>query len=521
MSESRTDRASDAAKVAGGGGITFAGILTDRGLRFVVVWLLTHLYGPDIQGEYAFVVQALVPTIAGFASLGLDTGIIYFGARYRKLRDQERLKGVLLLGALLAALSSIVTGLIVWRLPDWICQVPALTGQKIGQEMCTGDPEIATQALWGGIIAGLWIPLLFLIGALRAHKDMKSSALAFQVVLPLTLLTGVGVAWLTDSGLSGLLAAYAAAAGAAVLAASRFAWRRYGALLTDRTVRAKMEPGALLRFSIPQTLASMVFRLNMRMDLLMLKALAGSAMLGFYSIAAGLAVLGALPVNAIISIFNPYIAERVSSGETEALDAMLKTVTRWLIMASLPVYTVLILLSDVLIGWLYPAEYSASVLPLVVLCAGQIVNVACSPTMRLIPMSGHTMLNLINGLIALALGIALNLLLIPTYGILGAALATAITLAAWGLWRVVEVWHLLRCFPFTVRSGGLLLGTVAGLLAVHITTHDATLPIRLMAVAALLLSYAFAVRQFLYMPEDQEILERVGSRIRKRTRRSG
>ena len=69
------------------------------------------------------------------------------------------------------------------------------------------------------------------------------------------------------------------------------------------------------------------------------------------------------------------------------------------------------------------------------------------------------MLNLINGLIALALGIALNLLLIPMYGILGAALATAITLAAWGLWRVVEVWHLLRCFPFTVRSGGLLLGT--------------------------------------------------------------
>jgi hypothetical protein len=57
--------------------------------------------------------------------------------------------------------------------------------------------------------------------------------------------------------------------------------------------------------------------------------------------------------------------------------------------------------------------------------------------------------------------------------------------------------------------------------AVHITTHDATLPIRLVAVAALLLSYAFAVRQFAYMPEDQEILQRVGGRIRKRMRRSG
>ena len=510
MSKSRSDTASDAAKVAGGGGITFAGIITDRGLRWGIAWLLSGVLGAEIFGIYAFTTMALVPLIAAFASLGLDTGIVYFGARYRKTGEKERLKGVLQLGGALAVASCVVTTLTISLMPDWFCTTSWLVKTTFGSKVCA-DARVTD---WGAIIIGLWIPLLFLIGALRARKDMKRSALAFQVALPTTLLTGVLISAGVGGGLEGALLSYSVAAAVAVTVAGRFCWQHYGALLTDRSVTAKRELGTLLAFSIPQTLAAMVFRLNLRMDYLMLYALVGSEAVGLYAIAAGLATMGALPVNAVITMFNPFIAELVGTGETERLNALLKTVTRWLILLSLPVYAVLLLLPDIILR-IYKPEYLASLTPLVILCGGQIINVACSPTMRLIPMSGHTTLNLINGIVATAVGFTLNLLLIPEYGGVGAAWATAITLSAWGLWRVVEVWFLLRCFPFTVRSVGLLLGTIGGMAAVHFTTHDASLPVRLTAVGGLLLTYAIAARKFGYMTEDQEILKRVKDRGRR------
>ncbi|MDG1481108.1 MAG: oligosaccharide flippase family protein [Myxococcota bacterium] len=508
MSDSPPGHASDAAKVAGGSGITFAGILTDRGLRFGVAWLLSGVLGSELYGVYAFTTMAFVPLIAAFASLGLDTGVIYFGARYRKTNDLGRLKGMLQLGGVLALASSVLTGLAITTMPGWLCATPALSATSFGEAVCA-DPEVTT---WGALIIGLWIPLLFFVGALRARKDMKRSALAFQITMPLTLIAGVAVSVGLELGLSGALMAYAIAAAATVVVAARFSWHHYGALMRDRRIASLPEPGALLAFSIPQTLAAMVFRLNLRMDYLMLYSMVDSEAVGIYAIAAGLAVLGALPVNAVITMFNPMISELVATGETARLDALLKTVTRWLIVMALPIYMVLILLPDLILR-IYRPEYLASMTALVILCCGQIINVACSPTMRLIPMSGHTTLNLINGVVATALGFTLNMMLIPKMGSIGAAWATAITLSAWGLWRVVEVWHLLKCFPFTLRSIGLLLGSAAAMAAVHFTTNDASIATRIIAVSVLLTVYVVTARFFAIMPEDHEILTRVKRRI--------
>ena len=518
MSESRSERTSDAAKVAGGGGITFLGILTDRGLRWVVSWLLSGVLGSSLYGIYAVTTKAFVPLVGAVGAIGLDTGIVYFGARYRKADDPQRLKGILQLGAAMAVLSSVATAALVWHLPDLLCPVPTwATWIGLSEQQLCEDVRVPR---WGAVIVGLWIPLLFLIGALRARKDMKRSALAFQVTLPLTLIAGVGLSVLLGGGLEGALAAYVVAAGAAVLVAARFCWRHYGALLRDRAVPAIREPGTLLAFSVPQALAGMVFRLNMRMDVLMLYGMASSTVAGRYDIAAGLAVLGYMPVPATITMFNPMISELVATGERQRLDALLKTVTRWLILISLPAYTVLILIPDIVLS-IYKPEYLAALPPLVILCCGQLINVACSPTMRLIPMSGHTTLNLINGIVAAALGITLNVLLIPEYGGVGAAWATAITMSAWGLWRVGEVWYLLRCFPFTGRSLGFLLGHAAAMAAVHFITNDSSLLIRLSALGGLLIAYAFAARTFGITDEDEEIVQRVTGRLRRLLGRSG
>ena len=157
---------------------------------------------------------------------------------------------------------------------------------------------------------------------------------------------------------------------------------------------------------------------------------------GLYAVAASLAAIGSMPANAIASMFNPVISELVYTDQMDRLNGLLKIVTRWLIIGATPVYLGLLLLPDLALS-IYDPAFAIGATPLVILVLGQLVNTACAPTMRLIPMSGHSMLNLINGLVALALNIGLNAWLIPLYGAQGAALATGITLAAWSLWLAV------------------------------------------------------------------------------------
>ena len=369
--------------------------------------------------------------------------------------------------------------------------------------------------LWIAPVVAVWTPLLFAVGALRAMKDMKRSAIAFQIGLPVALLMGV----LTFSGLLGFgvlgaIWALGIATSIGLALALHFMWGHYGDLLRNRSIAAVWAPEKMLAFSIPQSLTAAAFRLNMRMDILMLAALATMSDVGLYAVAASLAAIGSMPANAIASMFNPMIAELVYAGEVKRLDGLLKIVTRWLIVGATPIYLALLLLPDLALS-IYDSAYSVGAMALMVLVLGQLVQTACAPTMRLIPMSGHAMLNLINGLVALGLNIGLNWWLIPQYGALGAAMATGLTLASWSLWRVVEVWFLLRCFPFDYRSLVLMGVAAMGTVGVEFGLDGAGLIVRTVATTGLILAFWVLAFTWASGPEDEAVVGRVRAKIRR------
>ena len=163
--------ARDAASMAKGSAIVFAGGLVDRGLRWVTGWALSWWLGPAGLGLYQTAVK-LVTSITAFSPLGLDSGIVYFVARYRAAGDRAREKGVLQLGLGLSAASGLLVAaglfLATWA-PGW----DASSGVRAAVRL--GAPAVA-----------LWTPLLFFVGALRAVKDMRASALAYQLSLPVS-----------------------------------------------------------------------------------------------------------------------------------------------------------------------------------------------------------------------------------------------------------------------------------------------------------------------------------------------
>ena len=130
-------------------------------------------------------------------------------------------------------------------------------------------------------------------------------------------------------------------------------------------------------------------------------------------------------------------------------------------------------------------------------------------------MSGHSTLTLINGLIAAIVNIGLNYYFIPIYGAQGAAIATALTLSLWSLWRLIEIWYLLKCFPFSIFNFSLM-GTALGLVTLlHFFLSEHALLIRTPII--LLLSLLFLLLSFRWGKEktDEEIAEKIRSKWKR------
>lgn len=487
-----------AAQIAGGSGLVFAGGIVDRGLRWALKWALAGLVGPGPLGLIELATR-VAATITAFSPLGLDTGVVYFVARLKAQGDQAGIKGLVIAALGVSVVVGAASGL-------------ALSGLAWSGAFGAEPPGLVAALVAAGPLVALSTPLLTLVGLLRAVKDMRRSTLAFQVVLPLGLLLLTVPTVALGGGAVGAVLCMSAATVVALMVAGRAVLGLWGPLLRDRGLAPRFALGPLLAFSVPQSLTAAAFRLNQYFDVLILGYFSDSATVGVYAVASSVAGFGSVPSNAVISMFNPFVAELVASGDRERLDRLLKAVSRWLVLISLPGFLGLMLLPE-LVLWVYPESFAGAAPVLAVLALGQVVQTAAAPAMRLIPMSGHAGLNLANGVAALILNLALSWWWVPAHGGMGAAWAGAATLSAWSIWRLGEVWWMLRCFPFDGRTLVLMAVAGAGALLIRFGLTEAALGARAGALLGVFLVIGLLVAIQGKTTEDAALLQRVQRRL--------
>jgi O-antigen/teichoic acid export membrane protein len=128
---------------------------------------------------------------------------------------------------------------------------------------------------------------------------------------------------------------------------------------------------------------------------------------------------------------------------------------------------------------------------LVIGTAGQLVNCGVGSVGNLLYMSGNErrLIRIHAG--AAVIMVTLSFLLIPRWGIAGAALASAVTTAVMNAWTLVDARRVLGLFPYT-RSYLRLVPPVAGTLLVLWLAHSALAVMRHWVVmgAGFVLAYA-------------------------------
>lgn len=359
----------------------------------------------NLQDYGAYVYFLAWVTILGQVSLlGFDTSIIRFAASYAGTRKFEDLRGLLVFGSVLP----LAVGLLA----------SAVLLLVAGME-----------ALWAALLIPVFVLNNVRQAALRGFKHVVQATFPDQVLRPLLIMI---LAWATFSSAGRLSTAEAlkvhVIAALIVLAVGLCLLIR-GAPGGIRGCGNRVHARFWLQTSLPLLWMSVLILVVNQTDLVMLGLLATPEATARFSVAARVSEIALFGFVAINSIAAPLFAEHHAANNR----VKLLEITGFSAFSGFAYMLVLCLLlvvcGKMLLG-LFGAAYVNAYPALLILLVGQFVNSCTGSVGNLLSMTGH------QNVVAVAMtGVALtnlllNLLLIPLYGIEGAAAATAFSVSA-------------------------------------------------------------------------------------------
>lgn len=203
-------------------------------------------------------------------------------------------------------------------------------------------------------------------------------------------------------------------------------------------------------FAILGTGAGMV---SGTIDLLMIGALTenGLAQAGYYSIALYVGVMIMIPYRSIIRIATSIISEAWKENDVKKIDKIYKqTSTNLMLIGSLLFLGIWLNADNVF--KLLPEEYGVAKYALLFICIAKLFDVSTGVNATIIQFSKFFKLMLYFNLLLIVLLIGTNFLLIPLYGIEGAAFATLLSIIVVNTIRLILIKVKIGVLPFSSKS---------------------------------------------------------------------
>lgn len=192
--------------------------------------------------------------------------------------------------------------------------------------------------------------------------------------------------------------------------------------------------------ALPFMWLNALYLVNSRTDLVLLGAMKGAQEAGIYAVAARAADLVSFFLIVMNIAIGPRVAQLHKRGESLQLQALIRTVARYVVLVSALPAAISIFSAGFLLLHFYGAPFVGGATPLRILSFAQLACAAAGPVGILLNMTEHTALSARAFALSAALNVAMILALVPAFGATGAAIATAASTMFCCLLR----WYLVR-----------------------------------------------------------------------------
>ena len=374
--------------------------------------VLARWMGSFEYGSFVFV-WVWVLVLGGTSSVGLNIAAMRFVPEYREGRDWNRLRGYLRGSRVATVLfSSLVAGV------------------ALGLLHLFGD-RMPPHYLMPGVLILFCLPIYTMTdvqdGIGRAHHWIGVGLVPPYVLRPLFILTGMVIAHAAGWPMQATTAA--GCAGVATWLAGliqTFLIEQRVARMVPRGPRT-YEFATWLKTSLPILMILAFDLVVQNTDVLMISRYMTPSDVGIYF--AGVKTIGLIAFvhYAVSSAVANQFAKLNARGDRDGLEDLVREAVRWTFWPSLVAAMIVLALGKPML-WLFGPEFTVAYGPMFVLAIGLLAKASMGPVEFLLNMLGEQLRSAAVLVFTAVLNVLLNYLLIPRFGLMGAAAATATSL---------------------------------------------------------------------------------------------
>jgi len=392
-------------------------------LTYLLQVFLAQWMGRTEYGIYEFVMSCSL-LLAIPAGLGLPHTVLRLIPQYRVKQDWQRLHGVMRgswlltllasFGLVAIAIGSIIT---VNHFHPFVYATPLLFGmglvllqalESLQQETARAMEDIPLAFVPSQIV----FPLLVLGSGfllLQRHEDITSLHLIGIATVMFIVIVGFQL---------GLL------------------WQKSNhELVKDTPVYTYREwLGISLVLLIQQASSGILSQT----DTVMIGSLIGPESAGIYNAAVKTSLWTSFVLQIVNMVAAPMFTTLYTQGDMVGLQKVVSRVTIWIFYPTIAIAVCLMIFTQPILSLFGPGFIAAN-WSLKVLVLGQLINALCGSVGYLMIMTGHQNQSFRVIFCSALLNVVLNAILIPSFGIVGAAIATSFTMIVWNVWLGILV----------------------------------------------------------------------------------
>jgi O-antigen/teichoic acid export membrane protein len=466
------------AEVARGGTLNLIGAGVSALTTVGVTVFVTREFSRAVAGAFFTATSAFL-IVEAVASLGANVGLVYFIARLRSLGEQKRIPTILRAAIIPVIVASILLMVSMVAVATPLAKVLLSGHLAKGGALSTAAVAQALRAL------ALTLPFAALLdtylGVGRGYRDMRPTVVIDKIGRSVVQLAGIAIA--VAAGSAALLAPLWALPYVPAMAIAWFWIRRIrrrpskgprgmpdvppelaallalstpvpktmggvrgGSRMAQRRV-ANANPRGFWRFTTPRGIASLASITLQRIDIVLVAILIGPVQAAVYTAATRFLVAGQLGNMAISMAAQPRFTELFALGDRRSANVIYQVTTAWLVLLTWPLYMLAIAFGPEVLS-VFGHSYKAGADVMLILGLTMLLATACGQVDMVLITTGRSSWSLINGLLAVGVNVGLDLVLIPRYGITGAAIGWAIAIMVTNLMPMAQLAASIHLQPF-------------------------------------------------------------------------
>ena len=423
-------------RIVTGSGVILAGTFLGLLFDILIKRVLTSYLSPADFGTYSLALTVISITGA-VATLGLNEGVPRYIAFFRGSNEEQKIHELII--------SAIMMGLIAGVLAMLIS--PVLFEHLAGKGFDIQGNILSVIRIL--IFAIPFTILLNLTVAIYRGFDRTSVNMYFyNIIRPVSLLVFASTAVFLGVSLRGV-----------VLSDLLSMIFTFGIMSVYFVKKPPFKPEwklkfseptkQLIRYSFPLLISATLINLMTWTDTIILGYFKSTAVVGIYSAVYPLVGFLTMIINSIGFVYIPVISKLWGENKTQLIGPIYQIMTKWCFMLTFPVFALMFVYPEFLLTKIYGAEYASGALVLRILSLGFVTNSYLGFRYHTIIASGDSDFLMKCSVASAGTNALLNFVLVPQFGMVGAATASAISFASIEVLMALRLWNKQNMHPFT------------------------------------------------------------------------